>query len=94
MFLAEFGSSVDSEAISTLNELAALSRILAVITHGDFHTFSSFFSLSEGSIVLFLFVSHFLAGKAKAALKGAATSVLQQLHKHAFTPTEGSHIQR
>lgn len=40
MFLAEFGSSVDSEAISSLTELAALSRILAVIKHGDFHTFS------------------------------------------------------
>lgn len=52
------------------------------------------FLLPEGSIVLFLFVSHFLAGKAKAALKGAATSVLQQLHKHAFTPAEGSDIQR
>lgn len=40
MFLAEFGSSLDSEAISSLNELAALSRILAVIKNGEFHTFS------------------------------------------------------
>lgn len=45
MFLAEFGSSVDSEAVSSLNELATLSRILAVIKHGDFLTFSSFSSL-------------------------------------------------
>lgn len=40
MFLAEFGSSLDSEAISSLNDLAALSRILAVIKHGEFHTVS------------------------------------------------------
>uniref|UniRef100_H3CJY7 Non-SMC condensin II complex, subunit G2 n=1 Tax=Tetraodon nigroviridis TaxID=99883 RepID=H3CJY7_TETNG len=67
VFLAEFGSSLDSEAISSLNELATLSRILAVIKH---------------------------TGKAKAELKGAATSVLQQLHKHAFTPADSSDMQR
>lgn len=40
MFLAEFSSSLDSEAISSLNELAAVSHILAVIKQGEFHTFS------------------------------------------------------
>lgn len=40
MFLAEFSSSLDSEAISSLSELAAVSHILAVIKHGECHTFS------------------------------------------------------
>ncbi|XP_056869184.1 condensin-2 complex subunit G2 isoform X1 [Takifugu flavidus] len=62
MFLAEFSSSLDSEAISGLNDLAAVSCILAVIKH---------------------------AGQAKAPLKGVATSVLQQLHKHAVTSAGG-----
>lgn len=30
-----------------------------------------------------------LAGQAKAPLKGVATSVLQQLHKHAVTSADG-----
>lgn len=60
MFLAEFGSSLDSEAISTLIELAALSRILAVIKHGRFLThFHTFLFSGGGSILLFLFVSCF-----------------------------------
>lgn len=37
MFLAEFGSSLDSDAISSLNELAALCHVLAVAKHGEFH---------------------------------------------------------
>lgn len=35
-----------------------------------------------------------LAGKAKATLKGAATSVLQQLHKHAVASADGGDVQR
>lgn len=40
MFLAEFSSSLDSEAVSSLNDLAAVSCILAVIKHGEVHTLS------------------------------------------------------
>lgn len=43
--------------------------------------------------VCFFFLACSLAGKAKAALKGAATSVLQQLLKHAFTSPDGG-VQR
>lgn len=98
--MAEFGSSLESEAISSLTELAALSRILAVVKHGELPAFSALSFLRRVyiavSFFLFvcLFVSRLLAGKAKAALKGAATSVLQQLHRRASTPADGSHIQR
>lgn len=58
MFLAEFGSSLDSEAISSLNELAALSRILAVVKHGEFPAFSalSFLRRVYIAVSFFLFV--------------------------------------
>lgn len=52
MFLAEFSSPLDSEAISSLNELAAVSHVLAVIKHGEFHTFSHIPSLREIDITL------------------------------------------
>lgn len=61
-----------------------------MVSFTQFHTFL----LSGGSILLFLFLSRLLAGKAKGELKGAATSVLQQLHKQAFAPADGSDIER
>ncbi|TKS87656.1 G2 Chromosome-associated protein [Collichthys lucidus] len=65
-FLTEVSSSLDSEAISSLNELAAVLHVLAVIKH---------------------------VGQSKAGLKCAATSVQQQLHKHAVTSVDGTDIQ-
>lgn len=35
-FLAEVSSSLDSEAISSLNELAAVLHILTVVKHSEF----------------------------------------------------------
>lgn len=61
-----------------------------MVNFTHFHTFL----VSRRAILPFLFVLRLLAGKAKAALKGAAISVLQQLHKHAFTPADSSDIQR
>ncbi|XP_029001424.1 condensin-2 complex subunit G2 isoform X1 [Betta splendens] len=66
-FLREVGSSLDSEAIGCLSELAAVLHILAVIKH---------------------------AGQCKGALKSAATSVQQQLHKHAVTDADSTGIPR
>uniref|UniRef100_UPI0037E89E00 condensin-2 complex subunit G2 n=1 Tax=Semicossyphus pulcher TaxID=241346 RepID=UPI0037E89E00 len=66
-FLTEVSSSLDSEAISSLNELAAVLHVLAVIKH---------------------------TGQSKASLKSAATSVHQQLYKHAVTATDSGDIQR
>ncbi|XP_051267133.1 condensin-2 complex subunit G2 isoform X2 [Dicentrarchus labrax] len=66
-FLAEVSSSLDSEAISSLNELAAVLHVLAVIKH---------------------------TGQSKAGLKSAATSVQQQLYKHAVTSVDSRDIQR
>ncbi|KAM9337176.1 condensin-2 complex subunit G2 [Symphorus nematophorus] len=66
-FLAEVGSSLDSEAISSLNELAAILHVLAVVKQ---------------------------TGKCKADLKSAATSVHQELHKHAVTSVDSSDTQR
>ncbi|XP_044033213.1 condensin-2 complex subunit G2 isoform X2 [Siniperca chuatsi] len=66
-FLTEVSSSLDSEAISSLNELAAVLHIMAVIKH---------------------------TGQSKAGLKSVATSVRQQLHKHAVTSVDSGDIQR
>lgn len=52
MFLAEFSSSLDSEAISSLYDLAAISRVLAVIKHGEIHTFSGVPPPSEIHVTL------------------------------------------
>ncbi|XP_035513076.1 condensin-2 complex subunit G2 [Morone saxatilis] len=66
-FLTEVSSSLDSEAISSLNELAAVLHVLAVIKH---------------------------TGQSKTGLKSAATSVQQQLYKHAVTSVDSRDIQR
>ncbi|GLD75565.1 condensin-2 complex subunit G2 [Lates japonicus] len=66
-FLTEVSSSLDSEAISSLTELAAVLHILSVIKH---------------------------TGQSKAGLKSAATSVQQQLYKHAVTSADSRDIQR
>ncbi|XP_070709148.1 condensin-2 complex subunit G2 [Pempheris klunzingeri] len=66
-FLAEVSSSLNSEAINSLNELAAVLHVLTVIKH---------------------------TGQSKAGLKCAATSVQQQLHKHAVTSVDSRDIQR
>ncbi|XP_070784454.1 condensin-2 complex subunit G2 [Enoplosus armatus] len=66
-FLTEVCSTLDSEAISSLNELAAVLQVMAVIKH---------------------------TGQSKAGLKSAATSVQQQLHKHAVTSVDSRDIQR
>ncbi|XP_056290546.1 condensin-2 complex subunit G2 [Pseudoliparis swirei] len=66
-FLTEVSSSFDSEAISSLNELAAVLHVLAVVRH---------------------------TGKSKAGLKSAATSVQQQIHKHAVASGDKGDIQR
>ncbi|XP_034416407.1 condensin-2 complex subunit G2 isoform X2 [Cyclopterus lumpus] len=66
-FLTEVSSSFDSEAISSLNELAAVLHVLAVVRH---------------------------TGQSKAGLKSAATSVLQQIHKHAVASEDTRDIQR
>ncbi|XP_040921195.1 condensin-2 complex subunit G2 isoform X2 [Toxotes jaculatrix] len=65
-FLTEVCLSLDSEAISSLNELAAVLHILTVIKH---------------------------TGQSKAGLKSAATSVQQQLHKHAVASVDSRDIQ-
>ncbi|XP_045929884.1 condensin-2 complex subunit G2 isoform X1 [Micropterus dolomieu] len=66
-FLTEVISSLDSEAISSLYELAAVLQLMAVIK---------------------------ATGQSKAVLKSAATSVQQQLHKHAVTLVDSRDIQR
>lgn len=65
-FLTEVCSSFESEAISSLNELAAVLHVLAVIRR---------------------------TGQTKAGLKSAATSIQQQLHKHAVTSADSRGIQ-
>ncbi|XP_034562667.1 condensin-2 complex subunit G2 isoform X2 [Notolabrus celidotus] len=59
-FLTEVSSSLDSEAISSLHELAAVLHVLVSVKHSQ----------------------------SKVSLKSAATSVQQQLHKHAVTSTD------
>ncbi|XP_039983579.1 condensin-2 complex subunit G2 isoform X2 [Xiphias gladius] len=65
-FLTEVSSSLESEAISSLNELAAVLHVLAVVKH---------------------------TGQSKVALKSAATSVQQQLHKYLVTSEDSRDIQ-
>nr|XP_019943442.1 PREDICTED: condensin-2 complex subunit G2 [Paralichthys olivaceus] len=65
-FLTEVSSSLESEAISSLYELAAVLHVLSVIKH---------------------------AGQCKGGLKSTATSVQQQLHKHAVTSSDSTDIQ-
>lgn len=99
--MTEVSSSLDSEAISSLNELAAVLHVLAVIKHGEFtciefEFFWSFKKKKSRSDKLF-YVTLFKnssAGQSKAGLKSAATSVQQQLHKHAVTSVDSGDIQR
>lgn len=98
-FLAEMISSLDSEAISSLNELAAVLHILAVIKHSEFpasdsedhiHEYVSKEKDKSHSVTS----SNASSGQSKVSLKSAATSVQQQLHKHAALSMDGTDIQR
>lgn len=55
-FLTEVSSSLHSEAISSLNELAAVLHVLAVIKHGEFPRFSFLIVLKDiFFLILYLF---------------------------------------
>jgi len=53
-----------------------------------------FFILKKGDQIYYMLCVSLLAGKSKAGLKSAATSVQQQIHKHAVASGDKGDIQR
>lgn len=96
-FLAEVSSSLDSEAISSLTELAAVLHILAVIKHGEVSGLEYLLLMLNKKFNTVHFKNAFYllsVGISKVGMKNAAVSVQQQLHKHALSSVDGSNIQR
>lgn len=58
-FLAEVSSSLDSEAISSLNELAAVLHVLAVIKHSEFTGLFLFWLVKMNDSYIIILLSFF-----------------------------------